>query len=87
MSTDFYTANQLADRLQVSIRSVEAWTQARRVPGQFQVGRLWRYRAADVERRLLSGQFLLDCNNAKHCSRRRSGIFNLNNGGSYKRTR
>jgi len=42
----------------------EAWveknTQARLIPGQFKAGRYWRYRRADIEKQMLSGQVLLE---------------------------
>ncbi len=57
---DFYTAEELATKLNMSLKWVVTHTQARRIPGQIKMGRLWRYRRADVEKRLVAGKFLLD---------------------------
>lgn len=57
--SDFYTPQELALRLNVSIKFVQTQTQARRIPGQVKVGRLWRYNRAEVEKAILKGgQFL-----------------------------
>jgi excisionase family DNA binding protein len=61
-SIEFYTPKQLAARLQVSARSLEKWIQQRRIPGQIRIGRVWRFRAIEVEKRLLNNDFLLDRN-------------------------
>jgi len=45
--------------LGVSIKFVQKHTQARRVPGQIKVGRLWRYKRSTVERALVRMNFLL----------------------------
>ena len=54
------TPKDLAEKLAMSLKWVVKQTQARRVPGQIKIGRLWRYRRAEVEKRLLAGQFLLE---------------------------
>jgi len=58
---EYLTATQLAKKLNVGLRWVEKQTQARRIPGQIKIGRYWRYRRVDVEKRLLqSDQFLVE---------------------------
>ena len=56
--SDFLTPRELADKIKMSVKWVVTQTQARRVPGQIKIGRLWRYRLTEVEKRLLAGQFL-----------------------------
>ena len=56
---ELLTPAQLATKLNVSLKSVTKWTQARRIQGQRKIGRLWRYDAREVERGLLREQFLL----------------------------
>lgn len=56
--SDFLKPKELADKIGMSLKWVTAQTQARRVPGQIKIGRLWRYRLTEVEKRLLAGQFL-----------------------------
>ena len=57
---DFLTPQEVASKLGMSVKWVTKQTQARRMPGQIKVGRLWRYRRTDVEKRLLAGSFLLE---------------------------
>ena len=57
---EYLTPPQLAKKLNMSLKWIQTQTQARRIPGQVKIGRLWRYRRWDVEKRLLSAQFLLD---------------------------
>jgi hypothetical protein len=54
------TPRELANRLQISIKWVEKQTQNRRIPGQVKVGRVWRYSWVEIQRRMLSGQILLE---------------------------
>jgi predicted DNA-binding transcriptional regulator AlpA len=56
---DYLTPKELAVKIGMSHKFVVCQTQARRVPGQVKIGRLWRYRRVEVEKRLLSGEFLL----------------------------
>jgi predicted site-specific integrase-resolvase len=56
---EFLSAKELAKKLNKSVRTVEKWTQDRRVPGQVKCGGRWIYRIVDVERALLRGDFLL----------------------------
>lgn len=57
--SDFLTPQELAGKIKMSIAFVEKYTQSRRFPGMVKMGRFWRYRIADVEKQLLSGQILL----------------------------
>jgi hypothetical protein len=57
---DYLTPEDLAFKLAMSLKWVQTNTQLRRIPGQTKIGRLWRYRRDEVERRLLSGAFLLE---------------------------
>lgn len=57
---EFLTAKELAEMLSVSRKFVIKNTMTHRMPGQVKIGRLWRYRLRDVEKRLLSGKLLLD---------------------------
>ena len=56
---DFLTAPELAAKLNVSLKSVINWTQARRLP-VIKMGRVNRYPRIEIEKRLLSGRLLLD---------------------------
>lgn len=59
-SVEYYTPEQLALKLNMSVKWVIKSTQARRIPGQVKMGGRWRYRILEVEKCLLSGQnFLL----------------------------
>jgi excisionase family DNA binding protein len=57
---EFLTPQEVAGKLNMSLKWVTKQTQARRMPGQIKIGRLWRYRRTDVEKRLLAGSFLLE---------------------------
>lgn len=54
------TPRELANRLHISLKWVEKQTQNRRIPGQVKVGRVWRYSWVEIQRRMLSGQILLE---------------------------
>ena len=56
--SDYLTPKELAAKVNMSLKWVVTHTQARRIPGQTKLGRVWRYRRAEVEKRLLSGTFL-----------------------------
>ena len=58
---EYLTPRQLAVKVNVSLKAVTKWTQARRLPA-CQMGRVWRYPAREIERRLLSGKLLFDKN-------------------------
>ena len=56
---EYFTGEELAKILNVSIKFIQKQTQARRIPGQVKVGRLWRYNRAEIEKAMLrGGQFL-----------------------------
>jgi hypothetical protein len=56
---DYLTAPELATKLNVSLKSVINWTQARRLP-VIKMGRVNRYPRVEIEKRLLSGNLLYD---------------------------
>lgn len=56
---EYYTPEQLKTKTTMSKKWVEAHTQARRIPGQKQFGRSWRYLKSAVDAALLNEQFLL----------------------------
>ena len=56
---EFLTAPELAIKLNVSLKSVINWTQARRLP-VIKMGRVNRYPRVEIEKRLLSGSLLFD---------------------------
>ena len=56
---EFLNARQLAEKLNVSPKSVTNWTQARRLPA-VKMGRVWRYPKLEIEKRLLGGKLLFD---------------------------
>jgi excisionase family DNA binding protein len=59
-AADYLTPQELAAKLSMSLKWVTKYTQARKIPGQVKIGRLWRYNRAEIEKRLLSGnEFLL----------------------------
>lgn len=56
---EYLTPQALAAMMSVSLKFIIKQTQARRIPGQIKVGRIWRYKRSEVEKRVLSGHFLL----------------------------
>ena len=56
---EYLNAVQLSRKLNVSLKVVRKWTQARRLP-YVKMGRLNRYPRVEIERRLLSGSLLLE---------------------------
>ena len=69
--SDYFTPEELALKINMSVKFIQTNTQLRKIPGQTKIGRLWRYRRSEVEKRLLLGseQFLLPnvrCVNAEH---------------------
>lgn len=64
-SSEYLTPQELAAMLNMSLKWVVKHTQLHRIPGQTKMGRLWRYRRTEVEKRLLSGIFLLDSRGRK----------------------
>jgi hypothetical protein len=54
------TADELATMLKVSRKFVEEHTTKGDIPGQFKVGRVWRYHKNIIQKSILKGgQFLL----------------------------
>jgi excisionase family DNA binding protein len=49
MAASLLTQHQLAEELQVSVRTLERWRQEGTGPAYIQVGRAPRYRRADVD--------------------------------------
>lgn len=58
--TEFFSVQELAAYLNCSEKFIRKHIESRRLPGMVRVGRLYRFRKSDVEKRLLSGQLLLD---------------------------
>jgi hypothetical protein len=56
---DFLTAPELAAKLNVSLKSIVNWTQARRLP-IIKMGRINRYPWQEIQKRLLSGNLLFE---------------------------
>ena len=56
---EYLSAPELAEKLNVSLKSVINWTQARRLPC-IKMGRINRYPRVEIEKRLLSGRLLID---------------------------
>jgi excisionase family DNA binding protein len=59
LEKEYLTAAELAAKLNVSLKSVINWTQARRLP-IIKMGRVNRYPRVEIEKRLLAGQLLID---------------------------
>jgi hypothetical protein len=57
---EYLTGKQLARKINVSTKAVVKWTAARRLPGAYKMGRVWRYQWREIEKRLLSGSLLYD---------------------------
>ena len=57
---EFFDSRELSEYLNVSRRSVEKWRGQRLIPGAVKIGRVFRFRRVEIEKRLLSGRLLLD---------------------------
>lgn len=57
---EFLSTDELAKLLNISIKTVRKYIETRQLPGMVKIGRLYRFRKYDVEKRLLSGSFLLE---------------------------
>lgn len=55
---EYYTPPELAEKLNLALKTIRKWTYERRIPGQIKVGSLWRYRALEIEKALLRRAFL-----------------------------
>ena len=56
--SEFLSTIQLAKMLNVSTKSIEKWRNQRIIPGACKIGRCWRFRKNEIEKKLLSGQLL-----------------------------
>jgi excisionase family DNA binding protein len=54
-----YTSQELANRLNVSRKTIETWRRTNRIPGSFRAGRAWRFSKSDIEEAILRGTVLL----------------------------
>jgi excisionase family DNA binding protein len=52
MKADLLTADELGERLKLAGRTLRAWHQSGRIPAAIHVGRVVRFREADVVRAL-----------------------------------
>lgn len=60
MEQEFLTVKELAAYLNCSEKFIRKHIESRRLPGMVKIGRIYRFRKSDVQKRLLSGQLLLD---------------------------
>ena len=58
--TEFFTVQELANYLNCSEKFIRKYIESRRLPGMVKIGRVYRFRKSDVEKKLLSGQLLLE---------------------------
>lgn len=60
MEQEFFSVSELADYLNCSEKFIRKHIESKRLPGMVKIGRVYRFRKSDVEKRLLLGQLLLD---------------------------
>lgn len=60
LESEFVNTVQLATMLNVSEKSIIKWREQRRIPGAIKCGRVWRFNRMEIQRRLISGNLLLD---------------------------
>jgi excisionase family DNA binding protein len=60
MEQEFLSVKQLANYLNCSEKFIRKHVASRRLPGMVKIGRVYRFRKSDVEKKLLSGQLLLE---------------------------
>lgn len=60
MEQEFLSVKQLANYLNCSEKFIRKHIESRRLPGMVKIGRVYRFRKSDVEKKLLSGQLLLE---------------------------
>lgn len=60
MEQEFLTVKELAAYLNCSEKFIRRHIESRRLPGMVKIGRVYRFRKSDVEKKLLSGQLLLE---------------------------
>ena len=63
--TEYLTAWQLAEKLNMSVKSIVKWTAQRRIPGAVKMGYHWRYSSTEISKRLLSGELLFPMSKGK----------------------
>lgn len=59
MQSEFLTPQELAGMLNVSQKFIDKHIATKRIPGAVRVGRLWRFKRIDIEKRLAIGELLL----------------------------
>jgi excisionase family DNA binding protein len=57
---EYLTTEELADYLNMSKKFIIRHRETGRIPGIVKIGRVYRYRRIEIEKRLLSGTLLLD---------------------------
>jgi excisionase family DNA binding protein len=58
--TEYFSVRELANYLNCSEKFIRKHIESRRLPGMVKIGRVYRFRKSDVEKKLLSGQLLLE---------------------------
>jgi excisionase family DNA binding protein len=59
-TNEFLTPDELAQYLKMSRKFIEKHIATRRLPGIVRIGRHWRFRRSEVDKRLSTGSLLLD---------------------------
>jgi excisionase family DNA binding protein len=60
LKNDFFTTKELAGYLNVSVKFIIKHRNDGTIPGVVRVGRSWRFRRSEVEKRILNGVFLVN---------------------------
>ena len=60
IESEYLDTPQLATMLNVSVKAIIKWREECRIPGAIKFGRVWRFNKREIQKRLLSGNFLLD---------------------------
>ncbi len=60
VESEFIDTQQLATMLNVSVKAIIKWREQKRIPGATKCGRLWRFSRIEVQKKLLSGNLLMD---------------------------
>jgi len=58
MEKEFYTTEDITNKLGVPIKTFRKWVEKGIVPGQIKVGHLWKFRITEIEKALLRPTFL-----------------------------
>lgn len=56
---EYFSPGELAEYLNVSKKFIDKHIATKRLPGAVRVGRLWRFKKIDIEKRLAIGELLL----------------------------